>query len=114
MKMIIAHLPNDAVETIRTGLDGLGVPRMALTEVFATSPRPPVTLRYRGAAMQTHLRAEMRFECYATDEQATAVIELLRDHAGPYGQIAVLDLAELHQQRSGIYSEDPRLDIALR
>lgn len=114
MKMIIAHLPNDAIETIRTELDGLGVPRMALAEVFSTSPRPPLTLRYRGAAMQTHLRAEMRFECVATDEQATAVIDLLRDHVGPYGQIAMLDLEELHQQRSGSYSEDPRRDIAVR
>ena len=53
MKLIIAHLPNDAFEPARTELADLGVSRITISEVHSTSMLPAVTLRYRGAALQT-------------------------------------------------------------
>jgi len=116
MKMIIAHLPNSAFETLRTELGDLGVLRMAVAQVYSTSPRPSVTLRYRGAPLRTHLRAEMRLECVVTDGQSSALIDVLHGHAGQDGQIAVLDLEELHQKgwaEEDVISDDPRLDAAV-
>lgn len=115
MKMIIAHLPNSAFEALRTELGDLGVLRMAIAHVYSTSPRPSVALRYRGAPVRTNLRAEMRLECVVTDGQSSAVIEILHGHAGQYGQVAVLDLEELHQEEwaeEDVFSDDPRLDAA--
>ena len=116
MKMIIAHLPNSAFETLRTELGDIGVLRMAVAQVYSTSPRPSVTLRYRGTPMPTHLRAEMRLECVVTDGQSSALIDVLHGHAGQDGQIAVLDLEELHQKgwaEEDVISDDPRLDAAV-
>lgn len=116
MKMIVAHLPNNAFETLRTELGDLGVLRMTIAQVYGTSPRPPVTLRYRGAPVPTHLRAEMRLECVVADGQSSALIDVLRAHAGQYGQVAVLDLEELHQNKwaeEDVFCDDPRLDAAV-
>jgi len=115
MKLIIAHVPNDAFEPVRTELTDLGVLRIATSEVHSTSAEPAITLRYRGAPLKTHLRAELRLECVATDGQSPAVINVLRGHAGAYGQVAVLDLEELHQECSEeqVFSDDPRLDAVV-
>lgn len=112
MKLITAHLPNDACEPARTKLAVLGVLRMTTSEVHSTGALPAIMLRYHGAPLQTHLRAELRLECVATDEQAPAVIDVLREHAGRYGQVTVLDIEELHQSRSEeqVFSADPRLE----
>ncbi len=117
MKMIIAHLPNSAFEALRTELGDLGVLRMAIAQVYSTSPRPSVTLRYRGAPVSTHLRAEMRLECVVPDGQSSAIIDILHGHTGQYGQVAVLDLEELHQKEwaeEDVFSDDPRLADGVR
>ena len=116
MKMIIAHLPNSAFETLRTELGDLGVLRMAISQVYSTSPRPSVTPRYRGTPVRTHLRAKMRLECVVTEGQSSAIINVLHGHVGQYGQIAVLDVEELHQQEwaeEDVFGDDPRLDTAV-
>lgn len=116
MKLIIAHVPNDVFEPVRTELTDLGVFRMAISEVHSTSARSTITLRYRGAPLSCQLRSQVRLECVATEGQSPAVIDVLRGYAGPYGQVAVLELEELHQEGSEEqeFSDDPRLDVAVR
>lgn len=115
MKLVIAYVPNDAFEPVRAELIDLGVLRMTVSEVHSTSARSAIALRYRGAPLTTHLRAELRIECVATETQSPAVIDALRANAGCAGQIAVLDLEELHQESSAeeAFPDDPRLDTAV-
>jgi len=115
--MIIAHLQHDVFETVRSELSDLGVRRVTIAQVHSTSPQAPVTLRYRGTTLQTHLRAEIRLECVAADRYAAAVIDVLRAQAGPDGEIAVLALEALHQPQrpeDDVFSDDPRFDAAVR
>lgn len=117
MRLIIANLPNEAFEAVRTELSRLGVLRMTIAQVYGTSPRAPATLRYRGAPLPSHLRAEVRLECVVADEDSSELIAVLRGRMGPYGQVAVLEVRELHEAQrldANAYLDDPRLDIARR
>jgi len=115
MKLIIAHLPNDAFSPVRTELSDLGVLRVTVSEVHTASPRSAITLRYRGAPLHSDLRPELRLECVATDGQSPMIINVLRGYAGSAGQVAVLELEELHQESSQepVFSDDPRLEAAV-
>lgn len=101
MKLIIAYLPNDAFEPVRTALLDLGVQTTTISDVRSSGLQPAKTLRYRGTTVITHLKAEMRLECLVTVQQAPAVIDALRTHAirdGVLaGRVAALDLDDLHQ-----------------
>jgi len=112
MKLLIAHLPADAFVSARTELADLGVLRVTVSEVHSTSARPTITLRYRGAPLKTELRAELRLECVSTEGQAPAIIDILREHAGRTGQVAVIDIEELHRPCSDepAFAADPRLE----
>ncbi|MCA1678574.1 MAG: P-II family nitrogen regulator [Actinobacteria bacterium] len=118
MKLIVASLPNDAFEPVRTELLDLGVLRITISEVHRSDPLSVMTLHYRGAALHTDLRSELRLECVADDDQSLAVVNVLRGHAstrwGFGGRVAVLDLEELHQaSEDHIIPDDPRLDMAV-
>lgn len=119
MKLIGAHLPNDAFEPVKTELLDVGVLRITISEVHSSDPLSATTLEYRGAALHTDLRSELRLECVADDDQSPAVVNVLRGHAstgwGFGGRVAVLDLEELHEASSEdhIFPDDPRLDMAL-
>jgi len=119
MKLIIAHLPNDAFEPVRSELLDLGVLRITISEVHSSDPLSAMTLRYRGAALHTDLRSELRLECVADDGQSPAVVNVLRGHAstrrGFGGTVAVLNLEELHQAspEEHMIPDDPRLDMAV-
>jgi len=114
MKLIIAYLPKTAFEPVRTDLLKLGVNAMTTSEVHSSAPRSAVTLQYRRASMVTHLRSQMRVECFATDDQAPAVVGVLRRQAlraeSSAGRVAVLELEELHHtfETDGL-SDDSRL-----
>jgi len=115
MKLIIAHLPNDAFSPVQTALTDLGVLRVTVSEVHTASSQSAITLHYRGAPLQSHLRPELRLECVATDEQSRLIINVLRGYAGSAGQVAVLELEELHQGSSQepVFFDDPRLEVAV-
>ncbi len=115
MKLIIAHLPTDSFDAARVALSDLGVLRMTVSHVHSAGPQSSITLRHRGAPLQTHLRAELRLECVATDGQSQAVVNSLRGHAGSATRVTVLDVEELHQEWSDgdLLPEDPRLDVAV-
>jgi nitrogen regulatory protein PII len=115
MKLIIAHLPNDAFSPARTALNDLGVLRVTVSEVHTASSQSAITLRYRGAPLHSHLRPELRLECVATDGQSPTIINVLRGYAGSAGQVAVLELEELHQAapEEPIFTDDPRLEPAV-
>ncbi len=115
MKLIIAHLPNDAFSPVQTALSDLGVLRVTVSEVHTASSQSAITLRYRGAPLHSHLRPELRLECVATDGQSPMIINVLRGYAGSAGQVAVLELEELHQETSPepVFSDDPRLETAV-
>jgi len=105
-------MPADAFVSARTELADLGVLRVTVSEVHSTSALPATTLRYRGAPLTTELRAELRLECVATEGQAAAIIDILREHAGRNGQVALIDIEELHRSCSGepAFAADPRLE----
>ncbi len=119
MKLIIAHLPHDALESVRTELLDLGVQKITIAQVHSSGPQSGETLRYRGAALPTHARPELRLECVATAERSRAVVGVLREHAstrsGLGGRVAVVDLEELHEAspEDHIFSGDPRLATAV-
>lgn len=116
MKLIIAHLANDAFDAVRCELRDLGVHTTTISEIHTSSPQTAMALQYRGAAMQTHLRPFLKLECVAGDEQATAVVKLLRGHTGRAGagalRVAVVDLEELYEASAAdeVFLDDPRLD----
>ena len=116
MKLIVAHLPNDAFSPVRTALTDLGVLRVTVSEVHTASSQSAITLRYRGASLHSELRPELRLECVATDGQSPMIISVLRGYAGSAGQVAVLELEELHQAapEEPVFSDDPRLEAAVR
>jgi nitrogen regulatory protein PII len=115
MKLIIAHLPNDAFSPVRADLIDLGVLRVTVSEVHTASPQSAITLRYRGAPLHSELRPELRLECVATDDQSPVIINVLRGHAGSAGQVAVLELEELYQAapEESVFFDDPRLERAV-
>ena len=112
----MANLPNDAFEHARTQLADLGVFRLTVSEVRSTSGLPAITLRYRGASLETHLRAELRVECVAAARQAPAAVDVLRACAGRYGQVLVLDIEELYESplQEPMLAADPRLELAMQ
>ncbi len=117
MKLIIAYLPTEAFERARTELLDVGVTRTTISEVRSSGPWSLTSLSYRGAALDVHLRSELRLECLAGDEQSPAVVDVLRghaSHAGLAGRVAVLDLEELHVgwTEDAITPGDPRFDMA--
>jgi hypothetical protein len=58
MKLIIAHLPStSAFEPLRRELNELGVLRVMSSQVHSSHPQSAIQLRYRGASLDTHLRA---------------------------------------------------------
>lgn len=119
MKLIIAHLPSGAFESVRSELFDLGVLRTTISEVHSSAPGSARTLRYRGAAVRSHLRSELRLECVATAAQSPAVVSVLRDHtssnSGFGGSVAVLELEELHATSLGddAFPTDLRVDAAV-
>lgn len=119
MKLIIAHLPNDALESVRTELLDLGVLRITISQVHSSGPQSAMTLHARGAVLHTQLRSELRMECVVAAEQTPAVVNVLRGHAstrwGLGGRVAVLDLEEIHQDspEERIFADDHRLDTAV-
>jgi nitrogen regulatory protein PII len=116
MKLIITHLPTEACMAARTELADLGILRLTMCEVHSTSTLPAVTLHYRGAPVTTHLRAEVRLECVAGEGQAPAIVHALRKHAGRSGEVAVIEIEQLHQPSSDeeLFQADPRQDPVLR
>ncbi len=78
MKLIIAYLPTEAFEQARTALLDVGVTRTTISEVRSSGPSASKTLHYRGAALETNLRSELRLECLADAEQSAAVVDVLR------------------------------------
>ena len=119
MKLIIAHLPNGAFESVRTELFDLGVLRTTISEVHSSAPGSAKTLRYRGATVRSHLRSELRLECVATAAQSPAVVSVLREHTrsdlGFGGSVAVLELEELYEASPAddAFPSDPRVDAAV-
>ena len=122
MKLIIANLPNDAFSSVRTALSDLGVLRVTVSEVHTASLRTETTLRhraaplhYRRAPLHRHLRPELRLECVATEGQSPMIINVLRGYAGSAGQVAVLELEELHQvfSQEPVFADDPRREAAV-
>ena len=119
MKLIIAHLAHDEFDSVRGELRDLGVHRTTISEVRTSDPRTAITLRYRGATLQTHLRPCLKLECVVGDEQSS-VVQVLRRHMSEGetvpSRVAVLDLKELYEAaaKDELFPDDPRLDTALQ
>ncbi len=120
MKLIIAHLPHGAFESVRDELLDLGVTRMTVMEVHSSGPQSAVTLQSRAATLQSNLRSEMRLECVVSSGRVPAVVDVLRMHGSTRwalgGRIAVIDLDQLHEDATedDVAPDDPRREPAER
>lgn len=92
MKLIVAHLPHDAMQPVRTELLDLGVARITISEVRSSDPGSERTLRYRGAAMNVQMGSELRLECPAPAFIVPAVVSALQAYGA---RIALIDLEDL-------------------
>lgn len=119
MKLIIAHLPDDALDSVRTELLDIGVPSITTAQVHSSATESLTALRYRGVALERHMRSELRIECVVTPGQSPAVVSLLRARSsmrgGSGGRVIVLDVEELHEDFAPeeAYADDPRRDVAV-
>ncbi len=58
MKMMTAHLPDEAFEAVGAELVDLGVLGITVSEVRSASPQSAITLRYRGAPLDSRERQQ--------------------------------------------------------
>jgi len=120
MNLIIAHVPNDSFDLVRSELHEIGVGTTTISEVHVSGPQSTRTLRYRRATLQTHLQPALKLECVASDEQSPAIVDLLRRYtvgAGTGAQwVAVLELNALYEAavEDDAFPNDPWLVSALQ
>lgn len=118
MKLIIAQIPNDTFEATRTELLAQGVLRMSVAQIYTADPQSTKALHYRGLAVKTHLRPQLRVECIVAAQQSCEIVDILRGSAalGHSGSVAVLDLEEYYPASSEaeLFTDDPRLVAATR
>ena len=82
MKMVVAYVDRDVVESIREELLELGFLSLSVLDASGSVPEPIVTGQYRGVAIEQHLRPKARLECVVGDDQASTVVETVAKHGG--------------------------------
>lgn len=81
MKMVVAYIERESFEPIREELLGLGFLSISAWEASGSVPEPTVTVRYRGATIENHLRPKIRMECLVGAEHVTTVVDSVLKHA---------------------------------
>jgi nitrogen regulatory protein PII len=82
MKLIVAYIDAAEFEPLREDLLGLGIPTLSLADAGGAMPNAPVAGSYRGAAMESHVRAKVRVECVVGDELVATAVETVLKHEG--------------------------------
>jgi nitrogen regulatory protein PII len=81
MKMVVAYIERESFEPIREELLGLGFVSLSAWEASGSVPEPTITGRYRGTAIENHLRPKTRLECVVGSDQVTTVVDTVLKHA---------------------------------
>jgi nitrogen regulatory protein PII len=82
MKLVVAYIDGAEFETFREEMVGLGIPTLSVADAAGSLPDASVAGTYRGATMQSHVRAKARMECVVSDELVSTVVDTVLKHEG--------------------------------
>jgi nitrogen regulatory protein P-II 1 len=94
MKLVVAYIDGAEFETFREELLGLGIPTMSIADAGGSLPASTVAGTYRGASVESHVRAKVRMECVVSDELAATLVETALKHEGKGAFAYVVDVEQ--------------------
>ena len=105
MKLIMAVIKPSRLDDVRTGLSGLGVTGMTVSEVKGFGRQGGHTEIYRGAEYEIHFVPKIKLEIAVPDDIAERAIATIRESANTDrigdGKIFVFDIEQAIRIRTG-------------
>ena len=98
MKLVVAYIDGTEFEPFREEMVALGVPTLSVADAAGALPDSTVTGTYRGAAIESHVRAKVRMECVVRDELVSTVIETVLKHEGKGAFAFVVGVEQAHPE----------------
>jgi nitrogen regulatory protein PII len=109
MKMVLAIIRPDRLQTVKEALIDIGVSGMMVTEGQGFGNQESYRERYRGLEYSSGMIAKMRIEIAVLDDQCDEVVRAIRNaaHTGEIGdgKIFVSSLEESMRVRTGEIGE---------
>jgi nitrogen regulatory protein P-II 1 len=105
MKMVVAIIRPEKLESVKKALEAKGFVAMTVTEVKGRGEQKGITLQFRGRTMEVDLLPKMEIVMVVKDEDVDAVIDTIVQSArtGRYGdgKIFVLPVERSVRIRTG-------------
>ena len=105
MKMVVAVIRPEKLESVKKALEAKGFVAMTVTEVKGRGEQKGITLQFRGRTMEVDLLSKVKIEMVVRDEDVDAVIDTIVKNArtGRYGdgKIFVLPVEKSVRIRTG-------------
>jgi nitrogen regulatory protein P-II 1 len=105
MKMVVAVIRPEKLESVKKALEAKGFVAMTVTEVKGRGEQKGITLQFRGRTMEVDLLPKMEIVMVVKDEDVDAVIDTIVQSArtGRYGdgKIFVLPVERSVRIRTG-------------
>jgi nitrogen regulatory protein P-II 1 len=105
MKMVVAVIRPEKLESVKKALEAKGFVAMTVTEVKGRGEQKGITLQFRGRTMDVDLLSKVKIEIVVRDEDVDAVIDTIVKSArtGRYGdgKIFVLPVEKSVRIRTG-------------
>jgi len=105
MKMVVAVIRPEKLESVKKALEAKGFVAMTVTEVKGRGEQKGITLQFRGRTMDVDLLSKVKIEIVVRDEDVDAVIDTIVKSArtGRYGdgKIFVLPVERSVRIRTG-------------
>jgi nitrogen regulatory protein P-II 1 len=105
MKMVVAIIRPEKLESVKKALEAKGFVAMTVTEVKGRGEQKGITLQFRGRTMEVDLLSKVKIEMVVRDEDVDAVIDTIVKNArtGRYGdgKIFVLPVEKSVRIRTG-------------
>ena len=105
MKMVVAVIRPEKLESVKKALEAKGFVAMTVTEVKGRGEQKGITLQFRGRTMDVDLLSKVKIEMVVRDEDVDAVIDTIVKNArtGRYGdgKIFVLPVEKSVRIRTG-------------
>ena len=105
MKMVVAIIRPEKLESVKKALEAKGFVAMTVTEVKGRGEQKGITLQFRGRTMDVDLLSKVKIEIVVRDEDVDAVIDTIVKSArtGRYGdgKIFVLPVEKSVRIRTG-------------
>ncbi len=110
MKLIIAYIQPQKLESVKQALDDAGVAKMSVTNALGCGQQKGYHESYRGVDMEVNLLKKVRMEIAVNDEFAEktvkAIIDAARTGTIGDGKIFVMPLEECYRIRTGETGQD--------